>query len=144
VTDINFDVQTPDVLMDAVLTSDVLANAVVMNDIPANAVQTAELWRARPGAFSPRSAFLGTGVSGVGSGTVGGGTVGSGTVGSGTAPCVVVRQVPRVPGKAALAFPVPQSAAAAQLGHINNYNQMTSVYAVGEGASGPPPYREPA
>jgi hypothetical protein len=139
VTDINFDVQTPDVLM-----KDVLANAVVMNDIPANtiatnAVQTAELWRARPGAFSPRSAFLGTGVSGVG-----GGTVGSGTVGSGTAPCVVVRQVPRVPGKAALAFPVPQSAAAAQLGHINNYNQMTSVYAFGEGASGPPPYREPA
>jgi hypothetical protein len=139
VTDINFDVQTPDVL-----TSDVLANAVVMNDIPANtvatnAVQTAELWRARPGAFSPRSAFLGTGVSGVG-----GGTVGGGIVGSGTAPCVVVRQVPRVPGKAALAFPVPQSAFLAQLGHINNYNQMTSVYAVGEGASGPPPYREPA
>ena len=138
-TDINFDVQTPDVLMDAVLTSDVLANAVVMNDIPANAVQMVELWRARPGAYSPRSAFLGTGVSGVG-----GGAVGSGAVRSGTAPCVVVRQVPRVPGKAALAFPVPQSAAAAQLGHINNYNQMTSVYAVGEGASGPPPYREPA
>jgi hypothetical protein len=123
------------------------------------AVQTAELWRARPGAFSPRSAFLGTGVSGVGGGTVGGGIVGggivgggivgggivgSGIVGSGTAPCVVVRQVPRVPGKAALAFPVPQSAFLAQLGHINNYNQMTSVYAVGEGASGPPPYREPA
>ena len=128
-TDINFDVQTPDVL----------ANAVVMNDIPANAVQMVELWRARPGAFSPRSAFLGTGVSGVG-----GGTVGGGIVGSGTAPCLAVRQVPRVPGKAALAFPVPQSAAAAQLGHINNYNQMTSVYAVGEGASGPPPYREPA
>jgi hypothetical protein len=134
VTDINFDVQTPDVL-----TNDVLANAVVMNDIPANAVQAVELWRERPGAFSPRSAFLGTGVPGVG-----GGTVGGGTVGGGTAPCVVVRQVPRVPGKAALAFPVPQSAAAAQLGHINNYNHMTSVYAVGEGASGPPPYREPA
>ena len=133
-TDINFDVQTPDALMNAVLTSDVLANAVVMNDIPANAVQMVELWRARPGAFSPRSAFLGTGVSGVG----------SSTVGSGTAPCVVVRQVPRVLGKAALAFPVPQSAASAHLGHINNYNQMTSVYAVGEGASGPPPYREPA
>jgi hypothetical protein len=138
VTDINFDVQTPDALMNDVLTSDVLANAVVMNDIPANAVQMVELWRARPGAFSPRSAFLGTGVSGVG-----GGAVGGGIVGSGTAPCVV-RQVPRVPGKAALAFPVPQSAFLAQLGHINNYNQMTSVYAVGEGASGPPPYREPA
>ena len=138
-TDINFDVQTPDVLM-----NDVLTNAVVMN-----AVQTAELWRARPGAFSPRSAFPGTGVSGVGGGTVGGGTVGGGTVGggtvgSGTTPCVVVRQVPRVPGKAALAFPVPQSAVLAQLGHVNNYNHMTSVYAIGEGASGPPPHREPA
>ena len=61
-------------------------------------VLTPEKWRARPGAFSPRSAF-----------------------------------------------PAPQSALQAQQqGHINNYNHMTSVYAVGEGASGPPPYREPA
>jgi hypothetical protein len=134
VTDINFDVQTPDLLTNAVL-----ANAVLTNAVLADAVQTAELWRARPGAFSPRSAFPGTGVSGVG-----GGTAGGGTVGSGTAPCVVVRQVPRVRGKAALAFPAPRSAAAAQLGHVNNYNHMTSVYAVGEGASGPPPHREPA
>ncbi len=118
-TDINFDVQTPAVLTNAVLTPDVLTNAV----------STAEPWRARPGAFSPRSAFPGTGVPGAG---------------GGTGPCVVVRQVPRVRGKAALAFPAPQSAVMAQLGHINNYNHMTSVYAVGEGASGPPPYREPA
>jgi hypothetical protein len=57
-------------------------------------------WRARLGACCPRSAFLGTSVSG--------------------------------------------AAVMAQLGQITNYNHMTSVYAFGEGASGPPPYREPA
>jgi hypothetical protein len=91
-------------------------------------VLTPEHWRARPGAFSPRSAFLGTGVLGVG---------------GGTGPCDVVRSVPRVRDRVVLAIPVPQSAAMAQLGQANNYNHMTSVYAFGEGASGPPPYREP-
>ena len=91
-------------------------------------VLTPEIWRARPGAFSPRSAFLGTGVLGAG---------------SGTEPCVVVRSVPRVRDRVVLPIPVPQSAPQAQLGQPNNYNHMTSVYAVGEGASGPPPYREP-
>ena len=91
-------------------------------------VLTPELGRARPGAFSPRSAFLGTGVLGVG---------------GGTEPCVVVRSVPRVRDMVALAIPAPQSAFLAQLGQTNNYNHMTSVYVVGEGASGPPPYREP-
>ena len=91
-------------------------------------VLTPELWRARPGAFSPRSSFLGTGVLGAG---------------GGTEPCVVVRSVPRVRDKVALAIPAPQSALMAQLGQTNNYNHMTSVYVVGEGASGPPPYREP-
>ena len=91
-------------------------------------VLTPELGRARPGAFSPRSAFLGTGVPGVG---------------GGTEPCVVARSVPRVRDKVALAIPAPQSALMAQLGQTNNYNHMTSVYVVGEGASGPPPYREP-
>jgi hypothetical protein len=90
-------------------------------------VLTAEPWRARLGAFGPRPAFPGTGVLGVG----------------GTGPSVAVRPVPRVRGKAALAIPAPQSAIAAQLGQTNNYNHMTSVYAVGEGASGPPPDREP-
>ena len=92
-------------------------------------VLTPEKWRARPGAFSPRSAFPGTGVLGAG---------------SGTGPCVVVRSVPRVRDRVVLPIPVPQSAVMAQLGQANNYNHMTSVYAVGEGASGPPPYREPA
>jgi hypothetical protein len=91
-------------------------------------VLTPEHWRARPGAFSPRSAFLGTGVLGAG---------------GGTGPRVVVRSVPRVRDMVELPIPAPQSAATAQLGQTNNYNHMTSVYAVGEGASGPPPYREP-
>jgi hypothetical protein len=98
-------------------------------DVVTADVLTAELWRARPGAFSPRSAFPGTSVPGAG---------------GGTAPCAALRQVPRVPGKAALATQASQSAGAAKLGHVNNYNHMTSVYAIGEGASGPPPHREPA
>ena len=89
-------------------------------------VLTAEQWRVLPGAFSPRSAFPGTGVFGVS---------------GGTGPCVVVRSVPRVRDRVVLPIPAPQSALTAQLGHANNY--MTSVYAIGEGASGPPPYREP-
>ena len=78
----------------------------------------------RPGASSLRSHFPGTGVPGVG---------------SGTGPCtVVVRQVPRVRNQAALTVP------ATQLGQTNIYNHMTSVVAVGEGASGPPQCRAPA
>jgi hypothetical protein len=92
-------------------------------------VLSAEPWRARLGAFSPRPGFLGTGVLGAG---------------SGTAPCVVVRSVPRVRDRVVIALPVPQSAPMAQLGQPTNYNHMTSAYAFGEGASGPPPYREPA
>ena len=91
-------------------------------------VLTPELWRSRPGAFSPRPSFPGTGVLGVG---------------GGTEPCVVVRSVPRVRDRVVLPIPAPQSAPAAKLAQTNNDNHMTSVYAVGEGASGPPPYREP-
>jgi acyl-CoA thioesterase II len=86
-------------------------------------------WRARLGAFSPRSAFLGTGVPGAG---------------CGTGPSVVVRPVPRVRDKVAMAIPAPLAASMAQPGQTNNYNHMTSVLAFGEGTSGPPPYREPA
>ena len=92
-------------------------------------VLTPEHWRARPGAFSPRSAFPGTGALGVG---------------GGTGPCVVVRSVPRVRGTVSLAVPAPLAGLMAQLGQPYNYIHMTSVVAVGEGASGPPPYREPA
>jgi acyl-CoA thioesterase II len=86
-------------------------------------------WRARLGAFGPRSAFLGTGVPGAG---------------CGTGPSVAVRPVPRVRDKVAVAIPAPLAAPMAQSGQTNNYNHMTSVLAVGEGTSGPPPYREPA
>ena len=92
-------------------------------------VPSAEPWRARLGACCPRSAFPGTSVPGAG---------------SGTGLAVVVQSVPRVRDKAGLATPRPQSAAMAQPAQINNYNHMTSVLAFGEGASGPPPDREPA
>ena len=97
-------------------------------------VLTPEPWRSLSGAFCPRSAFLGTGVPGVG--------IGTGLL-AGTGLPAVVRPVPRVRVKAAAPSPAPQSAITAQLGQTNNYNHMTSVYAFGEGASGPPPYREP-
>ncbi len=106
------------------INSDVLATGVLTAG-----VLTTEPWRAQLGAFCPRSAFPGTSVPGAG---------------GGTGLAVVVQSVPRVRDKAALAFPVPQSALMAQLGQINNSNHMTSVYADGEGASGPPPDREPA
>ena len=86
--------------------------------------QPAVPWRSRPGAFSPRSALLGTGVP-------------SSVYGAGTA-TTVGHPVPRVRNQAALAVP------AAQLEQTNIYNTMTSVFVVGEGASGPPPYRESA
>ena len=98
-------------------------------DVSAIAVLAAEPWRARLGAFSPRSSFPGTSVLGVG---------------GGTGPCVVVQSVPRVRDKVALTVPAPQAVLAAQSGQTNNYIHMTSVLAVGEGTSGPPPYREPA
>ena len=100
----------------------------INSDVFVTSVPAAEPWRARLGAFSPRPAFLGTGVLGAG---------------CGTGLSVVVRSVPRVRDRVVLPIPVPQSAPMAQLGQANNYNHMTSVYAVGEGASGPPPYREP-
>ena len=92
-------------------------------------VPSAEPWRARLGACCPRSAFPGTSVPGAG---------------SGTGLAVVVQSVPRVRVKDGLATPRPRSAVMAQPAQINNYNHMTSVLAFGEGASGPPPDREPA
>jgi hypothetical protein len=81
-------------------------------------------WPSRPGASSLGASFPGTGVSGVGSGT------------GPWAPAA--RPAPRVRDKVALTVP------AMQLGQTNIHNSMTSVVAVGEGASGPPPDREPA
>lgn len=100
----------------------------ISSDVSAIGVLAAEPWRARLGAFSPRSSFPGTSALGAG---------------GGTGPCVVVQSVPRVRGEVSLA-PAPQAVLTAQLGQPNNYIHMTSVDAFGEGASGPPPDREPA
>jgi len=99
------------------------------SDVFVTSVLAAEPWRARLGAFSPRSSFPGTAALGAG---------------GGTGPCVVVQSVARVRDKVALTVPAPQAVLAAQSGQTNNYIHMTSVLAVGEGTSGPPPYREPA
>ena len=64
-------------------------------------------------------------------------------VGGGTGPAAVAQSVPRARDKAVLAIPVPLAAFVAQFGQTNNHNHMTSVFAGGEGTSGPPPYREP-
>ena len=56
----------------------------------------------------------------------------------------VVGALPRVRGKVAVMVPQAQQVAvAAPLGQTDIHNYMTSVSAVGEGASGPPPPREP-
>ena len=59
----------------------------------------------------------------------------------GTGPCAVAAHaVPRVRGKAAFAAQSQQAGVVATLlGQTNIHNYMTRAYAVGEGASGPPP-----
>jgi hypothetical protein len=60
-------------------------------------------------------------------------------------PCAFVADaLPRVRGKVTVMVPQAQRVAVtARLGQTNIHNYMTSVLSVGEGASGPPPYREP-
>jgi hypothetical protein len=69
---------------------------------------------------------------------------------SGTGSCasvartVVTHAVPRVRGEVSLvALPQRKDVVPAQLGQTNIHNYMTRAYAAGEGASGPPPKREP-
>ena len=59
----------------------------------------------------------------------------------GTGPCAVAAHaVPRLRVKAAFAALTPQAdVVATMLGQTNIHNYMTRAYAVGEGASGPPP-----
>jgi hypothetical protein len=84
----------------------------------------------RLGASCPRVGFLGTALPAAG--------------GIG-ASAVAVHAVPRVWGRVAFATPPQAEGVTAQLGQPKNiYNYMTSANAVGEGASGPPTYREPA
>ena len=87
-------------------------------------------WAWRLGASCPRASFVGTGVPTAGSG--------AGTL------AVAVHSVPRVRGKVSFVVPPQATVTTAQLGQPINHNYMTRVYAVGEGASGPPTYREPA
>jgi len=101
----------------------------INSDVFATSVPAAGPWRARLGAFSPRSAFPGTSVLGAA---------------CGTGPSALVQPVPRVRDKVALTIPAPLAVPMAQFGQTNNYNHMTSVLTVGEGTSGPPPDREPA
>jgi hypothetical protein len=55
-----------------------------------------------------------------------------------------VDALPRVRGKVAVMVPQAQQVAVeATLGQTNVHNYMTGASAIGEGASGPPPYREP-
>ena len=84
-------------------------------------------WALRLGASSlPSVSFLGTSVPGSG-------------------PCAFsVDALPRVRGKVAVMVPQAQTVVVeAALGQTNIHNYMTGASAVGEGASGPPPYREP-
>ena len=64
---------------------------------------------------------------------------------SGTGPCAALfnsagaHAVPRLRGKAAFAALPQADVVATLLGQTNIHNYMTRAYAVGEGASGPPP-----
>ena len=95
-------------------------------------VQSELTWPSRLGASSPQAVSF-PGISGPGATR-------------GTGPCAallnsaVAHAVPRPRGKAAFAA-LPQQAdvVATLLGQTNIHNYMTRAYAVGEGASGPPP-----
>jgi hypothetical protein len=87
-------------------------------------------WASRPGAFCPRFGFLGTSVPAAG--------------GIGTS-AVAAHALPRVRSSVIFVVPPKATVLAAQVGQPNTYNYMTRVTAAeGEGASGPPPDREPA
>jgi hypothetical protein len=81
------------------------------------------------GAFCPRFSFLGTSVPAAG--------------GIGTS-VVAAHALPRVRRSVIFVVPPKATVLAAKAGQPNTYNYMTRVTAEGEGASGPPPDREPA
>ena len=68
-----------------------------------------------------------------------------GTSAPAAGPCAFdVDALPRVRGKVAVMVPQAQQVVVeATLGQTNVHNYMTGASATGEGASGPPPYREP-
>jgi hypothetical protein len=70
----------------------------------------------------------------------------SGVTGScaSVARAVTAHAIPRVRGEVSLvALPPRKDSVPTQLGQTNTHNYMTRAYAAGEGASGPPPKREP-
>ena len=101
-----------------------------------SAVQPDLNWASRLGASGLRIDFPGTRVLGVSNGT--------GAPASALLASNGEHARPRVPGKVAFTAPLPQrDGVATQLGQPNYDNYMTSVTAVGEGASGPPRGRKP-
>ena len=97
-----------------------------------SAAQCEPIWASRLGASSlPSVSFPGTSVPAAGPSTA--------LLAVAGAPAL-----PRVRGKVAVMVPQTQQVAVeAALGQTNIHNYMTGATAVGEGASGPPPYREP-
>jgi len=89
-------------------------------------VQSELTWPSRLGASSPRAVSF-PGIS-------------APAATRGTGPwTVVAHAVPRLRGKAAFAALPQTDVVATLLGQTNIHNYMTRAYAVGEGASGPPP-----
>ena len=98
-----------------------------------SAAQCEPIWALRLGASSlPSVSFPGTSVPAAGPSTA--------------LPAVVGAPValPRVRGKVAVMVPQAQKVAVTALGgQTNIHNYMTSIFTVGEGASGPPRDRGP-
>ena len=97
-----------------------------------SAAQCEPIWASRLGASSPPSVgFLGTSVPAAGPSTALPAAAG--------APAL-----PRVRGKVAVMVPQAQKVAVPTAGgQTNIHNYMTSIFTVGEGASGPPRARGP-
>ena len=94
-------------------------------------------WASRLGAFSLRPVGL-PGIS------LPAAVTGTGTSTAATQVPAATHALPRVRGKVAfVAPPTQQDSVQPLLGQTNTHNYMTRAYAVGEGASGPPPSREP-
>ena len=95
-----------------------------------SAAQCEPIWASRLGASSPPSVgFLGTSVP---------------AAGPSTALLAGAPALPRVRGKVAVMVPQAQKVAVTALGgQTNIHNYMTSIFTVGEGASGPPRARGP-
>jgi hypothetical protein len=91
-------------------------------------------WATRLGASSPRAISL-PGITLP--------VAATGTRASDAGLCAGVA-VPRVKGEVSfVALPKQPDGVASLLGKTNIHNSMTRAYAVGEGASGPPPREEP-